>query len=123
MLMTTATIISGILAAGGLITSTAMNNKATKTAAKESKELALIARQDDIDNQEAGRAVSMEALAVERESLGLKKKELATTTAMSNKAMRQNQLNTLGQTLDVMSQKDKNMTNFVLSLYGKAGAK
>lgn len=118
----TVAIISGIIAAAGAITSSAMNNKAQGEAKKESKELALIARQDDLNKQSKEFGLAESQLGVQRETLGLNKVKSNFEMSQTRKATKAAQLGTLVNALNVNSQKDQNMTNFIMSLYGKTGS-
>lgn len=120
---TAALIISGIIAAAGAVTSSALQNKAQREAKEESKGLAMIARDDQLDQNLKDYKINLDNMALSKESLSLKKRELASTTAMNEKLMRKQQISTLGQSLNEMSKKDQNMSNFILSLYGKTGAR
>ncbi len=118
-----ATIIAGILAAAGAITSAALNNRSQRLAKDESKELALIARQDELNKQSREFGLAEDKLNLERESVGLSKVKSNFEMSQIRKANKTAQLGTLVNALNVSSQKDQNMTNFILSLYGKTGSR
>jgi hypothetical protein len=108
-------IIAGVIAAASAITTSAMNNKAQKEAGKESKSLALIARDDELSRQH-------KEFGLAEEKLKLDKVKTNFEIEQTRKATKATQLGTLTNTLNINSQKDQNMTNFILSLYGnKAG--
>lgn len=117
------TIIAGIVAAAGAITSAALNNRSQRQAKSESKELALIARQDELNKQSREFGLAEDKLNLERESVGLSKVKSNFEMSQIRKANKTAQLGTLVNALNVNSQKDQNMTNFVLSLYGKTGSR
>ena len=118
-----ATIIAGILAAAGAITSAALNNRSQRLAKDESKELALIARQDELNKQSKEFGLAEDKINLEKEAVGLSRVKTNFEIAQTRKATKQAQLGTLVNALNVNSQKDQNMTNFILSLYGKTGSR
>ena len=116
-------IVAAILGIAGTAISAGVNNKNQREAKEEAKGLATIAREDDQKQKLKDYKLNLEGLELNKETVALKNKELNSTISMNNKLMRQKQLSTLGQSLDAMSARDQNMTNFVLSLYGnKKGA-
>jgi hypothetical protein len=116
------TIISGLIAAAAAITTGVMNNNATKEAGKEQKELAFIARDDKLKQDEVSNEQNQQAVGIQKDSLALKSKELGYNIQKDKKATRQAQLSTLGSALDNVSKKDQNQTNFIMSLYGKSAS-
>jgi hypothetical protein len=117
----TVAIVGAIIAAAGAITSSAMQNKAQREAKEESKNLALIARDDELDKQFKDYKMNLEGLQLNKENLALKNREMQNTVKLNNKMMRQTQISNLTSALKLNSKSDQNMTNFIMSLYGKAG--
>jgi hypothetical protein len=114
-----ATIIVGLLALAGTVTTGILNNNAQEEAGEEQKSLALLARSDELKKQK-------EEGSLTRKSIGLKESELGLARSAQNykqqsekKILRQQQLLNLGTSLDNLSKKDQNMSNFILSLSGK----
>lgn len=114
-----ATIITGLLAIAGTITTGVMQNQETEKAKKEQKDLAMIARGDTLAEQSKSFALSKQGLGLKKEELGLAKDKAAFDMQQQKKIMRKQQLLNLGASLDNISKRDANMTNFVLSLYNK----
>lgn len=110
--MLAATIINGLVTLAGTLISGAAQNNQTEEAKKEQKSLALIARQDELDSQR-------KSYGLKQEELGIVKRKNSFEMQQQKKLMRQQQLLNLGSSLDSLSKKDQNMTNFVLSLYNK----
>lgn len=105
-------IMSGLVALAGTITSGIMQNKATEEAGEKQYGLALIARQDQKESE-------AKSYGLKQEELGIVKRKNSFEMQQQKKMMRQQQLLNLGSSLDSLSKKDQNMTNFVLSLYNK----
>jgi hypothetical protein len=106
------TIIAGLVALAGTIISGAAQNKQIEEAGEKQYGLALIARQDEKEAQ-------AKSYGLKQEELGVVKRKNSFEMQQQKKMMRQQQLLNLGSSLDSLSKKDQNMTNFVLSLYGK----
>ena len=123
MFGTAALIISGIISAAGAITTSAMANKSQKDAKKEAKDLAMIARGDELDAQNKNFALSEQKLGLEKEALGLSKIKTNFEMQQIKKANNATQLSNLSSALSATAKKDQSMTNFILSLYGKTGVK
>jgi hypothetical protein len=98
-----------------------MQNKAQREAKEESKNLALIARDDELDKQFKDYKMNLEGLQLNKENLALKNREMQNTVKLNNKMMRQTQISNLTSALKLNSKSDQNMTNFIMSLYGKSG--
>lgn len=105
MFTAAATIISGLVAMAGSIYSGNRQNEETEKAREQQYGLALIARQDQKES--------------EAKSFEIVKRKNSFEMQQQKKLMRQQQLLNLGASLDSLSKKDQNMTNFVLSLYNK----
>lgn len=118
-----ATIIAGIVAATGAFASSKMQNNAQEKAGKESKALAFIARGDELTKQSNESNLNQQAINVKKDELGLSKIKTMSDIRQSNKVAKQSQIANLGNALTLSSQKDQNMTNFIMSLYGKTGVK
>lgn len=112
-------IIAGVVAAASAITTAVATNKANDKAQKEQKDLALLARGDTIAQKNKENYLSEQSIGVQRDTLGLKNRELSYGIQKDKAATRAQHIANLGSTLDNLYQKDANMTNFVLSLYGK----
>lgn len=113
------TILSGLISLAGVIGSGIMQNEATEQAGNKQYGLALLAREDELKQQAESNKMAKQSLGLKAEELGIKKRETAFEVQRQKKAMRQQQLLNLGASLDSLSKKDQNMTNFVLSLYNK----
>lgn len=116
-----ATIIAAILGIAGTAISAGVNSKNQREAKNESKELALIARDDEQQKQFKDYKMNLERLQINKDTLALKNREMANTAKLNNKMMRQSQIANLSTALKVNSKSDQNMTNFIMSLYGKTG--
>lgn len=114
-------IVGAILSAAGALGSAGMQNKAQREAKEESKNLALIARDDELDKQFKDYKINLEGLQLNKDTLALKNREMNATLKLNNKIARQNQIANLSSALKLNSKSDQNMTNFIMSLYGKAG--
>lgn len=119
----TVAIIAGIIAAAGTITSSAMANKAQKEAKNESKDLAMIARGDELDQKFKDYKLNLEGVQLNKESMALKNRELNSTLKLNKSIAQKQAISTLGTALNNSATKDQNMTNFIMSLYGKTGVK
>jgi hypothetical protein len=114
-----ATIITGLLALGGSLGTGIMNNKANEEAGEKQYGLALLARSDDLNKQRSDAAISNRSLGIKEGELSLGRSAQNYKQQSEKKLLRQQQLLNLGTSLDTLSKKDANMTNFVLSLMGK----
>ena len=106
------TIIAGLVSMAGSLITGSMQNKATEEAGDKQYGLSLIARQDE-------KEAKAKSFGLKQEELGIVKRKNSFEMQQQKKMMRQQQLLNLGSSLDSLSKKDQNMTNFVLSLYGK----
>lgn len=111
--MSAALIISGLVALAGQIYSGVAQNDATEKAGDKQYGLALIARKDQKESE-------AKSYGLKQEELGIVKRKNSFEMQQQKKMMRQQQLLNLGSSLDSLSKKDQNMTNFVLSLYNKS---
>lgn len=112
MFATVATIISGLVSIAGSIYAGNKQNEEIERASDKQYGLALIARQDQKESE-------AKYYGLKQEELGIVKRKNSFEQQQQKKLMRQQQLLNLGSSLDSLSKKDQNMTNFVLSLYGK----
>lgn len=116
-----ATIVAAILGITGTAISAGVNSKNQREAKEESKKLALIARGDEKDKQFKDYKLNLEGLQLNKDTLALKNREMNATLKLNNKIARQNQIANLSSALKLNSKSDQNMTNFIMSLYGKTG--
>lgn len=110
--MLAAAIISGLFALAGTVASGVAQNSENEKARKEQKSLALIARGDELSAQNKSFSLKKEELGIARTAQSYKQQS-------DKKLLRQQQLLNLGASLDNITKKDANQTNFILSLYGK----
>ncbi len=114
------TIIAGLVSIAGNIITGAMQNEATEQAGNKQYGLALLAREDELKQQAESNKMAKQSLGLKQEELGIVKRKNSFEMQQQKKMMRQQQLLNLGSSLDSLSKKDQNMTNFVLSLYNKS---
>lgn len=112
MISAAATIMAGLISIAGNIYSGYKQNEETEKASEKQYGLALIARQDQKESE-------AKSFGLKQEELGIVKRKNSFEMQQQKKMMRQQQLLNLGSSLDSLSKKDQNMTNFVLSLYNK----
>lgn len=117
-----ATIVAAILGITGTAISAGVSNKNQREAKEESKELALIARDDEQQKQFKDYKANLEGIQISKDTLALKNRGMNATLKFNNKINRQNQIANLSSALKLNSKSDQNMTNFIMSLYGKTGA-
>ncbi len=116
-----ATIVAAVIGIAGTAISTGVNAKNQREAKKEAKELAAIARQDELGRQSREFGLAEDKLNLEKEAVGMNNVKSNFEMAQVRKATKVSQLGTLTNALNVNATKDQNMTNFILSLYNKTG--
>ena len=116
----TGTIISGLLQLAGSVGIGILNNNASEKAGEKQYGLALLARGDELNQQKDQLGISKKNIGLQEDQLNLNRSAQNYKQQSEKKIFRQQQLLNLGASLDNLSGKDANMTNFILSLYGKS---
>ncbi len=113
------TILSGLISIAGSLVSGYMGNEATEKAGEKQYGLAMIARGDTLAQQKVENEATKTSLGLKEKELGIAQRKTQFEIAQQKKANRQASLANLSMSLDALNKKDQNMTNFMLSLYGK----